>query len=80
LISRSQNSRNHRSLFNKANSFPRSLASNSGCIFRDIASACGAAFAGSEPVSFLSPDSHEVYDHHKRTPPAAQLMELNEPD
>jgi len=58
-------------LFNKANSFPRSLALNNAFILLDIASACGAAFAGSEPVSFLSPDSREVYDHHKRTPPAA---------
>ena len=44
-----------------------------------MAGACGAAFpaaAGSEPGSFLSPDGIEVYDHHQRTPPAAQSRGL----
>ena len=79
LISLSQIPRNHRSLFNKAISALGSLASSDASIFLDRASACSAALAGSEPVSFLSPDSIEVYDHHQQTPPAALVKGLNEP-
>ena len=76
LISRSQIPRNHRSLFNKTISALGSLSLRDASTFLDMASACSAVFAGSEPVSFLSPDSIEVYDRHQRTPPAAQLKGL----